>query len=170
MFYPSPLPIALPSGNQVWAADAVPSGATVLMPFQLGDYLWITLATAGLPFLYKCITAPSSSNFDGVWQAEGSQAVKTVSAAYTALSTDSTIIQTNASGVAVTLPAASTVKGKTFTIKNGGGTASTSNTVVATAIDAGTTVTLTAAASSVMIRSDGTQYWVVAAFGTNTVG
>lgn len=68
MFYPSPLPISLPNGAQVWAADAVPSGDTSLMPFQAGDYLWITSSAAGLPALYKCITAPSSTNYDGVWE------------------------------------------------------------------------------------------------------
>lgn len=170
MFYPSPI-FTLPNGAQVWAADAIPSGDTLPMPFQAGDYIWVTSPTAGLPAFYKCITAPSSGTPDGVWQAAaGSSTSVTVSAAYTALVTDDQIIQTNASGVAVTLPAAASVPNKSYTITNSGG--STSNTVVVAGgglINAGHTITLTSATSSVTVKSNGTQYYVTAAFGTNTV-
>jgi hypothetical protein len=71
MFYPSPLGIIMPNGADIWAADAPPSGNTSIAPWQAGDYLWITSPAAGIPAFYKCITAPSASNYDGVWQAIG---------------------------------------------------------------------------------------------------
>jgi hypothetical protein len=160
-------------GTQVWFGDAVPSGdTTVQTQFQLGDFLWITLPTAGLPLMYKCTTAPSSTNKDGIWSAiEGGLAVKSVAAAYAATANDSTIEQTNGVGVAITLPAASTANtGKTYTIKNVNG--AVTNTVVVAAggaIDGGTTVTLAAAYSAVQLRSDGTKYVIVGGFSTLTV-
>jgi hypothetical protein len=173
MSYFSGTPWQLPNGANLWFGDAVPSGDSVIQTqFMLGDFLWITLNTVGQPLMYKCTTAPSSANKDGVWTVvSSSSTIKAVSAAYAATATDDLIIQSDASPVAVTLPAASPANiGKSYTVKNNNG--STTNTVVVAgsgAIDGGHTVTLGAAYSSVTLRSDGTQYWVVSSFSTVTV-
>ena len=86
MAYFSGTPWSLPNGANLWFGDAIPSGdSTVQTQFQLGDFLWITLATAGQPLMYKCVTAPSNANKDGVWQlAASNTTIKAVAAAYTA--------------------------------------------------------------------------------------
>ena len=90
-------------------------------------------------------------------------AISTKTANYTLTSTDSTILANGA--ITVTLPTATGIGGRQYTIKN----ISTSAVTIASAggtIDGATTISLTSHYESVTVQSNGTNWWVISEVGT----
>lgn len=172
MLNPTPviIPDATPPGGtgcatQLWIASAVPSGDSVIQSqFHLGDLLLVTIATGGLPALYKCVTAPSSTNKDGLWQpcAIGARGPYTTAVAYTATAMEGVIILTG--NAAVTLPTPSAANaGIPLTVKRVGA----ANGSVAGAIDAGaTSAAFGADYSAITVINNGTAWYALSTYGT----
>jgi hypothetical protein len=62
----NPTPWLLPTGNNLWFGDSVPTLATD-GSFTAGDFLWITNPAAGQSTLYKCTVSGSP----GTWISDG---------------------------------------------------------------------------------------------------
>ncbi len=98
-----------------------------------------------------------------------STAVTTVTAAYTILATDSTILANPGAAITVTLPTPVGITGRTYSVKN----LSAFTVTVATAagtIDGATTQALTAQYSEQQYASNGSNWYVVAAVGVGGGG
>lgn len=134
--------------------------------FNLGDVILNVTPTPGSAIGWRCTTAGLFGT--AAWDPMGGGGnSRTTTAATGILATDSFVLVNTAGGaLANALPAASAVPGKHLFLKRSG---ASNATFTATAIDAGTTITLGATMSAVEVVSDGTQWWVVAAFGTVTV-
>lgn len=144
--------------------DAPPSLSTD-GTWRVGDLILNIDPASGEPFLWRCVTAGAP----GTWEAVGAAAVALTTATAITLdaSHDTVIADTTAGVVTVTLPAASAVPGKSYTVKRVGATNAVN---VAGAIDAGTTqAALATNQAAVKVVSDGTAWRIIHTFGTVTV-
>lgn len=90
------------------------------------------------------------------------QAIKTITANYTAAISDDTIINTSSAGAAITLtlPTGAVFTGKTFQIVNANATASGTITLTpAVKVDNATTTASMAISSRLRVQFDGTNWW-----------
>lgn len=159
-------PFRLISGNSFpsVAADAPQGG------WSVGDVCLNTAPTQGLgPSYWQCTTAGSP----GTWTAfpTGTSASVTITGTSNTLTSANDLVIANTASATVTaaLPSATGLNGKTLYLKR------TSGANIATftgAVDGGTTSLVLPSGttySAAVIKSDGTQWWCVATFGTPTI-
>ena len=118
-----------------------------------------------LKYLSKSVYTLYNTLDDGmgnmVLKAGISKAIKTITSNYTVLNSDSTILINSTSAINVTLPDATSLNGRIFTLKN----INTGNVTVLTTssqtIDGAASQSIATQYSKISIQSDGTNWWII---------
>ncbi len=131
--------------------------------FKAGDRVNNTAPGASGALYWVC----TAGGTPGTWVPFPNATVRSSTDASAVTGSDLLVISNTAGGIVTKVfPAPAGLTGKTLELKR---TGANNAVFTAAAIDGGTTITLATDKAGCMIRSDGTQWWVIAGFGTVTI-